>query len=173
MTLVLRPPTLADVNAFKQIAGTEIRDNQTFLLNYTPGMSFEDFVQICDDHSQGKNLPPNYVPATFFFGFVGNEIVGRLSIRWELNDFLTKVGGHIGYAVIPKQQGKGYATEMLKQALAICRKKGLDKVLLTCDDDNLASIRTIERAHGKLENIYEGPEVSTPKRRYWVETAGK
>lgn len=57
---------------------------------------------------------------TFLVGVVEHEIVGRLSLRHYLNDFLARIGGHIGYGVTPAHRKKGYATEMLKQALPIC-----------------------------------------------------
>jgi predicted acetyltransferase len=46
---------------------------------------------------------------------------------------------------------------------------GIRRILLTCDDDNIGSIRTIEKCGGILENIVTGPHVQTPKRRYWIE----
>lgn len=167
MNLILRPPTPNDKSAFEAVKNTPVLNNQTFLLNYRPGMSYEEFVQICDDHTAGKNLPKGFVPASFYFGFVDNKIVGRLAFRWEMNDYLLKVAGHIGFVVLPTEQRKGYASEMLRQALQIARDKKFKKVLLTCDDDNIASIKTIEKAGGVLENIYIGPEVTKPKRRYW------
>lgn len=169
MNLILRPPQLSDRKAFESVKDTPVLNNQTFLLNFKPGMSFEQFVRICDDHNVGQNLPPGYVPAAFYFGFVGDRIIGRLTFRWQINDYLLKVAGHIGFVVLPSEQRKGYASEMLRQALIVAREKNFERVLLTCDDDNIASIRTIEKAGGVLENIYTGPEVKIPKRRYWIE----
>ena len=40
----------------------------------------------------------------------------------------------------------------------------LDRVLVTCDFDNLASARTIERSGGVYEVNLKG------KRRYWITT---
>jgi len=39
-------------------------------------------------------------------------------------------------------------------------------VLITCDDDNVASAGTIERNGGVLEDVRETED--GPKRRYWV-----
>ena len=49
------------------------------------------------------------------------------------------------------------------------RELGLGRVLPTCDDDNVGSIRTIEKDGGVLENVVTGPGLLTPKRRYWIE----
>ena len=118
-------------------------------------------------------LPAGIVPSTLRFGFVGNRIVGRVSIRHTLNDALARKGGHIGYVVLPEFRRRGYATAMLRQALAVARERlRLDRVLLTCDDDNMASIRTIERNAGVLERLVTGTERGErPFRRYWIATS--
>lgn len=98
------------------------------------------------------------------------EVVGFVSIRHELNDWLRRFGGHIGYSVRPSRRRRGYARAALALALERCRKLGLERVLVTCDDDNVGSYRTIEGAGGVLEDVVEGPEGDdVPKRRYWIQ----
>ena len=59
---------------------------------------------------------------------------------------------------------------MLRVSLQIAREKwGILRVLVTCDDDNIGSSRTIEKNGGILENIIRGPDLEKPKRRYWIE----
>jgi predicted acetyltransferase len=59
---------------------------------------------------------------------------------------------------------------MLRLSLEILRERfGLSRLLVTCDDDNVASIRTIEKNGGVLENVVTGPELETAKRRYWID----
>jgi predicted acetyltransferase len=71
---------------------------------------------------------------------------------------------------VPEFRRLGYATAILRMALQIAREKcGIDRFLVTCDDDNVASIRTIEENAGVLENTVRGPDLEKPKRRYWVE----
>ncbi|MGY4644156.1 GNAT family N-acetyltransferase [Cellulomonas sp. URHB0016] len=125
--------------------------------------------QLAREHD-GVDLPPGRVPATFAVAVVDGDIVGRVSVRHELNDFLARVGGHIGYAVRPAFRRRGYATEILRQSLALARTVGVENALVTCDDDNVASARTIERCGGVLENVVQGDD-GPPKRRYWVSTA--
>lgn len=111
------------------------------------------------------------VPATHLWGVAveaEDELVGRISIRHELNDALRVVGGHIGYDTVPSFRGRGVATEMLRQALPVASALGLTRLLITCDDTNTASIRVIERNGGALsETKALGPN-GPVKRYYWI-----
>jgi predicted acetyltransferase len=93
---------------------------------------------------------------------VGADLVGRVSIRHELNVFLTEIGGHIGFGVRPARRRRGYAGEILGQALVIARALGVDAALVTCDEDNVVSARVIEGAGGVFEDI------RARTRRYWI-----
>ena len=143
----------------------------SYLHYYEDGMPFRRYLEVLREQANGINLPsPNHVPSTFLFAFVENRIVGRVSIRHLLNDFLFRVGGHIGYVVVPEFRRRGYATEMLRQSLLIARDTlGMSRVLVTCDDDNVGSIRTIEQNGGVLESVVVEPDLDKPKRRYWIE----
>lgn len=132
-------------------------------------MPFASYIELLEQHARGENVPPDRVASTFLFAFDGPRIVGRTTIRHQLNAFLLRVGGHIGYVVVPEFRRRGYATEMLRQSIEIARQRlGIDRVLVTCDDDNVGSIRTIEKNGGVLEDIVTGPGLDTPKRRYCI-----
>jgi predicted acetyltransferase len=140
-----------------------------FLHYYEEGMRLERYLEVLAERERGEHLPPGHVPSTFLFAFVGATIVGRVSIRHRLNAALERVGGHIGYVVVPEFRRRGYATTMLRMSLEFARGNvGIARILVTCDDDNLASIRTIEKNGGILENVVRGPDDTTPKRRYWI-----
>lgn len=99
------------------------------------------------------------------------KLIGAVNIR----AYLTKAGfeawGHIGYGVRPSERRKGYATQMLQTALERCRAMDLWRVLLGCADDNIASVKTIEKCGGQLKNIIciatDGKQ--TRVRRYWID----
>lgn len=113
-------------------------------------------------NERGEDVPDHWVPDSLRWVVEEGEIVGTIHLRHRLNDWLLQEGGHIGYAVRPTARRRGVAREALAQMLAESRARGIERVLLTCDDDNLASARTIEGAGGVLEDVRNG------KRRYWI-----
>lgn len=90
-------------------------------------------------HSQGKNLPAGWVPYDLLWMIDGDEIVGIASIRHELNSFLFKAGGHIGYEVKPSKRGCGYANKILQLSLKRFEKLGIGEILVTAFENNVAS----------------------------------
>jgi len=83
---------------------------------------------------------------------------------YDTDDVMTWAG-HIGYSVPPSRRGKGCATELLKMMLQLAYKRGLKQVLLTCDTDNYASRRVIEKCGGEFAGLYLEPPYH--KRLYW------
>lgn len=134
-------------------------------------MWFRRYLDVLAEQEQGINLPsPQHVPSTFLFAFIDRRIVGRASIRHRLNEYLERKGGHIGYAVVPEFRRRGFATAILRLALDVAGEKcGTNRFLLTCDDDNIGSIRTIEKNGGILEDVLVGPDLAKPLRRYWID----
>ncbi|MBU3175243.1 GNAT family N-acetyltransferase [Clostridium estertheticum] len=99
-----------------------------------------------------------------------NCIVGMIQIRHFLNDYLLQYGGHIGYSVRKSERNKGYAKEELRQALTYCKDiLHISRVLLTCDNDNLASQKTILAQGGKKENEVVMKDDNCVVERYWID----
>ena len=96
------------------------------------------------------------------------QIIGMLALRTRLNDYLLNYGGHIGYSIAPSARKKGYGSFMLKEALKEAKNFGLDRVLITCDDDNLASAKVIENNQGILEDRRFEEDNQKWVRRYWI-----
>ena len=134
-------------------------------------MPFRRYLDVLVEQEQGINLPSaQHVPSTFLFAFAGARIVGRASIRHSLNEFLEREGGHIGYVVVPEFRRQGYASAILGLALQVARAKcRTHRILVTCDDDNLGSIKAIERNGGILGDVIRGSDLANPIRRYWIE----
>lgn len=164
--LSLRPLRLSD-EADAHVAHAELAaEGFDFLLHQQAGEPWASYVRRLDE-IRGGHVPLDHVPATFLVAEADGALVGRVSIRHELNDFLANFGGHIGYGVRPAYRRRGYASAMLRQALDVARSAGVSRVLLTCDDGNDASASIIERAGGVLEDIRVAPD-GIGKRRYWI-----
>lgn len=108
--------------------------------------------------------PTGRVPCTYLWIAESDEYLGSISLRHELNDFLLEQGGHIGYSIRPSARRQGHATTALRQTLELAAEMGMERVLITCDEDNAASRATIEGVGGEYEDSRAG------QRRYWVPT---
>jgi len=130
---------------------------------------FDTFVQESLYQKDRARLKPGRVPASEFWLIDGDEFVGRLSLRHELNENLLKIGGHIGYEIRPSKRRQGYGTEILRLGLEKAKELGLRRVLVTCDEDNIGSKKIIEHNGGVLENAIDIEGDPVKKLRYWID----
>lgn len=131
--------------------------------------TFEDWMQkINDDLSEEKSKERGRVPSVLYLAFrkQDKKLIGIIQIRYELNEYLFKCGGHIGDSIRPSERNKGYSTKMISLALKEAKIIGIGNVLMTCDKNNIASARTIIKNGGKLEN--EVIEDNKIVQRYWI-----
>ena len=128
-----------------------------------------DFAGYVDTLRRTEHEPPaHFVRGLTYWGIVDGRMVGRLGLRLELNDFLARVGGHIGYYVHPDCRRRGFATEMLRLALQTPEARAIGRLLLTCDEDNAISERIILGSGGVFESVVDdGPE-KPRKKRFWI-----
>jgi predicted acetyltransferase len=169
--LTLRPLRPTDESASRR-AHAELRgEGFTLLEPVDPGVGWLDYIEWLERMREGRDLPDGWVPFTFLVADVAGDIVGSVSVRHRLDDHLATVGGHIGYAVRPGFRRRGFATEMLRQALGVARTVCITRALLTCDDDNVGSAAVIERCGGVLERVLPATPDRPAKRHYWFEVA--
>jgi predicted acetyltransferase len=171
MVILVKPDlTMKDLlNSYKQ----EFFDNNEMVINGSASideyLSIEQWLLLIDSMKDRNNLAkPEWVEMSQFV-LIDKEkelIIGMINIRHYLNEYLSKFGGHVGYSVRPGQRNKGYAKVMLELAKQYLQEKGLKKILLTCNDTNIASIKTIESCGGLLENKID--KNSSLIRRYWI-----
>ena len=111
---------------------------------------------------------PGYVPQTDYWLIAENQFAGEINIRHYLTESLERFGGHIGYRIRPSMRKKGYGVLQLQLVLPHCWQMGLERVMITCDDDNIGSYKIIEANGGVLlDKVDNGRPVLT--RRYWIE----
>lgn len=164
-------PDYCHQNAMKNFANEICAYDHSHLINgaglYTQYQ--DDFAAwiVKEKHMHlGIDLDDGFVPGTTFLYMLDNEIIGTINIRHCLNEHLFHIGGHIGYSICPHYRKKGYATKMLRGALKFTQEWEIGAVLVTCDKDNVASRKTIEKCGGVFENEYiEGEETIL---RFWI-----
>jgi predicted acetyltransferase len=168
--LRLRPLRPDDEQAARQAHAELAGDGFAFLLeDWDATLPWDDYLRRLDNARRGIDIPAGRVPATFLGAIAGGDLVGRVSIRHELNDYLLNFGGHIGYGVRPGFRRQGFATEILRQGLVIARAAGVDRILVTCDENNHASAAVIERNGGVLEDVRTDEADGVRRSRYWID----
>ncbi len=131
--------------------------------------NFPVYLEQVLDCARGIKLNTDRVPENEFWLVDDGKVVARSKLRHRLNPALEDEGGHIGYGVRPSERQKGYGTLILKLTLEKAKDLGLDKVLLTCDTDNIASAKIIEKNGGKLAEQAVSNKNSKQISRYWIE----
>ncbi|AXT84576.1 GNAT family N-acetyltransferase [Aeromicrobium sp. A1-2] len=165
--LILRRLALTDEPDITAAVAEFEAERRSWSYRLHPDIGWPAYVDLVHGWEDGLGLPADFVANADLVADVDGVVVGRCSIRYELNDFLSTLGGHVGYAVRPQFRGRGYATEILRQAVLILRDRGVEHILVTCDDDNVASAKVIQANGGVLESVVPGL-ADIPKRRYWV-----
>ncbi|MBR5995207.1 MAG: GNAT family N-acetyltransferase [Eubacteriaceae bacterium] len=140
--------------------------------NHSPRAIFKNDYHDFDyylEHLEVKETADGKVPDSVFFllDTERDRLLGAIDIRHYLNDELLREGGHIADGIRPSERRKGYATEMIRLALIECRKLGIDRVLMTCDKDNIGSAKSIMNNGGILENEIINSD-GVIEQRYWI-----
>ncbi len=138
-------------NGEKTINGSELLDQME---------SYDDWLKSVQDNASSDTVNPSWVVTDTYFAFDENDrIIGIIDLRHELNDFL-KDFGNSGYSVRPTERRKGYATQMLRLILERAHQIGMEKIQLSVERSNEASVKTILKNGGKYERsfTFEGEE---------------
>ncbi len=132
--------------------------------------SIQEWLEEIARRQDAASMPAGTV-LTWYYLFLreaDDKVVGFVQIHHPLNDYYEKFAGHIGYTICPSERRKGYASALLKEALRLCREKGIDEVLVCCAPDNEGSKRTILRCGGVLEATEPEPKHGSLISRYKI-----
>ena len=170
--LRLRAPRVADEQVARRAQDELAADGFDFAWWPVEEPWAERVARLADSEA-GRAVPPGWVPNVFRFAEVDGQVVGRTSVRFALNEFLLAQGGHIGYAVRPAFRRRGHATSILLCSIELGRAAGLDRILVTCDEDNIGSRTVIERCGGVLDPDWPRQQTTsgTAVLRYWIPEA--
>ena len=143
--------------------------------------NFLVYIQLLLDWEDKTKIPQGWVPSSVYWlvldepepvDRVDNEgkgvYIGRLNLRHELSKTLYEVGGHIGYEIRPSMRQRGYGKEILRLGLEKARTRGLQHVLVTCDETNIGSKKIIEANGGRFQNAVTQEGSPVKKLRYWI-----
>ncbi len=151
----LRPANKTDIEKEYIFVRVIPADENGFINDY-PNISRADFDDALDTliaNSCGERLPDGYVPATTYFLWHDDDIVGEFQLRQHLCESLTEGAGHIGYYIAPKHRGKGFATEGLR--LIIEEAKRIipeDEIYLRVRKSNPASLKVMQKNGGYIHH---------------------
>ena len=134
----------------------EIPKDENGFINGGNGKTFDDYKQWLmkqDNMASGIDLEDWMVPSTTFWLFVDDLPVGFGKLRHYLTDKLKEDGGHAGYAIRPLYRNKGYGKLLLKILMEQANLMGIDKLLLTIQNDNERSIKVALANGGVIEKV--------------------
>lgn len=135
--------------------------------------SAEEWLELVERSRHRETCPEGNVPAGTFISVrkSDNRLIGMVNIRYEENDVVLSWAGHIGYSVRPSERRRGYAKAQLALALDICRERGMERVMVSCDKENTGSAKTIIANGGVLGREFWMEERSEMLQTYWIELA--
>ena len=129
--------------------------------------NYDDFLLRIKNRRKGKLLSKRDVPATIYFIIENDEVIGTIDLRHLLNkDYFERLG-HVAYYIKPELRNRGYATNALRLAKKKYYNKHINKILITCYNDNEASKKVILKNDGVFEkDIYDEKTGKTISRYY-------
>jgi predicted acetyltransferase len=138
---------------------------------YVPASrDFEGFLRQIVSEEQERALPPGRVPVSQFWLVSDGRVLGCSRLRHRLAPELMHEGGHVGYDIRPSARGRGFGTTLLSLTKERAAAMGITRLRITCDVDNKASIRVIEKNAGILDAVVPSRMRDKMICQYWVET---
>lgn len=145
------------------------RENPTRPVNWEWLEKFDLYLDYCRKEREPAQPGESRAPqTTFWIVLDGSKAVGKLNLRHSLTPKLEKLGGHMGYEIRSSYRGRGIASQAVALGLEEARAFGLSELIITCDDDNPASIRVLEKNGAVLMDRYALEEWPKLIRKYRI-----
>ena len=97
------------------------------------------------------------LPFYYYDICVSDIAVGKISVRIG-NNYHSYYNGNIGYEIDKEYRGNNYSLKACKLMLQIAKAHGMNELILTCDESNVASYKTIEKLGADLIEIVKPPK---------------
>jgi len=146
-----------------------LRREDSFFRAFGRPLTVDQYIELTEKHAQRKDLPPGWVPYATFWLVNDGVFIGELHFRYVLTDYLRNYGGHIGYTIRPSERRKGYGKQLLAMALPKIKSLGYSRVLITCDETNIASQKIIEANGGIFQQANAQGGDMPLKLLYWID----
>lgn len=176
MNLYLKEPTIEDkqevIKMCKEIKNSddEFKFDGTSHIRYVLSDSYETYLEKCAIDKNIEEVNPNWSNATnYLLVDDNNHVYGCSQLRYKLKGNLINVGGHAAYAIRPSERGKGYGTIQLRLLLEKINEFGIEKALITCRENNIASKKTMEKFIGESDSLVESVYPGFMEYRYWID----
>jgi tagatose 1,6-diphosphate aldolase len=100
-----------------------------------------------------------HVPAYLFnMQSDSGQYAGRIRLRVGWNEQIIPYAGQVGYAVEAAYRGRHFAERACRMILPLARRHGMIELWITCQPDNVASRRTLERLGAEFVHILDVPD---------------
>ena len=135
-------------------------------------IGLEQYIELLLNQKKGNGLPKGYSPCSHFWLIDDSaNILGAIRIRHDIESkYLSEECGHIGYDIAPKYRKNGLGKLILKLGLHEAKKLNIEDVLITADEDNIASRKVIESNGCAYESTIVGEISGLTIARYWAKT---
>lgn len=164
--LTLKTADEISQEAFAAMVNSYMRNGTPFLGMTSPA-DYEAFLRMCRAHESGKRLPRGSVPYTrYFLCDTDGTIYAQGDVRHYPSESLTRFEGYLGYGTVPDYRGMGFGTQICRLLLEKAKQWGYNEVIITCNIENQASARIIEKNGGKLIEICYWEQQRSFMKRY-------
>lgn len=118
---------------------------------------------------KGIDLPEGFLPSATFWAILKKDVAGVVNIRLGMNEHLKEYGGQAGFMLSTSFRGQGLALPLLLLTIEKTRELGFSPVLMSCVDENLPSLRTLQKVPAvKVEKSFAMADGKyCPIHRFW------